>query len=240
MKRAILFLCIGLFIAFVIQPNLTDASENKEVKVPEREVSALQTNDDLLADYSESKAKICIDPALGGSETGYTSGGQMAEKDLNLALAKAIGEKLQVAGYEVVYTREDDNVETYDSEDITAQKRLQMATLMEADYLISVQMSSSSNPLVNGFSIFTQPSDNIRSIAQTIADNLSDLNFSSFEGLDDDHYANFPILNDQSMPSIIIDFGYMSNTNDYTRLSDETYQEKIGQAIAKAFLEQIH
>ena len=65
------------------------------------------------------------------------------------------------------------------------------------------------------------------------------INFSNYEGIDTDHYSNFSILSNRNIPTILIELGYLSNPEDYTRLTDPDYQEKIGQAITNAFLNEI-
>ena len=60
------------------------------------------------------------------------------------------------------------------------------------------------------------------------------------EGIDSDHYENFPILYDSQIPSILLELGYLSNSEDYTKLTDETFQQKIANAITESFLDQIN
>ena len=39
---------------------------------------------------------------------------------------------------------------------------------------------------------------------------------------------------------ILIELGYLSNSEDYTKLTDETFQQKIANAITESFLDQIN
>ena len=55
---------------------------------------------------------------------------------------------------------------------------------------------------------------------------MNSINLSQFEGIDSDHYENFPILYDSQIPSILLELGYLSNSEDYTKLTDETFQQK--------------
>lgn len=234
MRRAILFLIFALFLAWVIQPNLNrPIKETSKIDVPNQTQSSIITNDTISNKQSKSKAIICIDASRGGSDTGYTSDGQISEKDLNLTIAQKIGDSLSKVGYQVVYTRSDDST-------LSTQDRITSINTQKAKYLISIQMNSSSDSLSKGYSIFTQPNDKMIQLAKDMADTMNAINLSQFEGIDSDHYENFPILNDSQIPSILLELGYLSNSDDYAKLTDETFQQKIADAITQAFLDKIN
>lgn len=236
MRRAILFLIFALFLAMVIQPNLNkQIKETSKIDVPEQAESktTLITNDTVSNKHSKSKAIICIDASRGGSDAGYTSEGHTSEKELNLTIAQKIGDTLESVGYKVVYTRSDDS-------SLTTEDRITALTAQKADYLISIQMNSSSDSLSKGYSIFTQPNEKMIQLAKELASTMSSINLSQFEGIDSDHYENFPILYDSQIPSILLELGYLSNSDDYSKLTDETFQQKIADAITQSFLDKIN
>lgn len=236
MRRAILFLIFALFLAMVIQPNLNkQIKETSTIDVPVQADSqtTVITNNTVSNKQSKSKAVICIDASHGGDDAGYINDGYASEKDLNLAIAKKIGDALENVGYNVVYTRSDDS--TLNTED-----RITSLNAQKADYLISIQMNSSSDSLSKGYSIFTQPNEKMIQLAKELASTMNSINLSQFEGIDSDHYENFPILYDSQIPSILLELGYLSNTEDYTKLTNESFQEKIADAIAESFLDKIN
>ena len=152
---------------------------------------------------------------------------------MNLAIAQKIGDTLESAGYKVVYTRSDDS-------SLTTEDRITALNAQKADYLISIQMNSSSDSLSKGYSIFTQPNEKMIQLAKELASTMSSINLSQFEGIDSDHYENFPILYDSQIPSILLELGYLSNSDDYSKLIDETFQQKIADAITQSFLDKIN
>lgn len=234
MRRAILFLIFALFLAMVIQPNLNkQIKEKSEIDVPEQNDSTIITNDNVSNSRCKSKAIICIDASHGGSDSGYTSDGHISEKELNLTIAKKIGDSLAHVGYNVVYTRSDDST-------LSTEERITSLNSQKANYLISIQMNSSSDSLSKGYSIFTQPNDKMIQLAKDLSNTMNSINLSQFEGIDSDHYENFPILYDSQIPSILLELGYLSNSDDYTQLTDETYQQKIADAITQSFLDKIN
>lgn len=238
MKRALFFLLIAIFIALVLQPNLSMKSPSEEVRVPTLTESKPITNDDVSQTSSESNLKIGIDAGKGGSDYGYMGNNAIAEKEINLEIAKNVGEKLSAAGYDVVYTRVDD---TISSEDENAENADRLARMQaeNVDVLLSFQSSNSNESSMKGFTIFTRPDSRNTSLANKIGEELVKINFSTFMGVDTDHYANFSIFANREVPTLMIDLGYLSNPDDYARLTDTEYQEKIGQAITQAFLKAV-
>ncbi len=89
MKRALIFLCVGIFIALVLQPNLAQSKKSDEVRVPQVSENAPVTNEDVTPSVSTSKIRIGIDAGHGGDDLGYVGSGT-AEKDINLAIAQTV------------------------------------------------------------------------------------------------------------------------------------------------------
>lgn len=235
MKRAILFFALALFVLFVIQPNLSARTQTSPVRTPQATDSVL-TNDDITRKTSESQALIVIDPDKGGADIGYDPVGHLAEKDIAMQLAINIGDALESAGYKVEYTRWYDNVETYNTRTENENARLESAKNLNPDYLLSIRFNTGDS-LSKGFSVFTQPgNDQLQALASETASQIQSANFTVFEGLDTDHYANFPLLSDPDLPAVMLQMGYLTNSEDYAKISDSQFQKRIGEAIAQAFL----
>ena len=113
--------------------------------------------------------------------------------------------------------------------------RLANMKAQNVDVLLSFQASNSNDATMKGFTIFTRPDPLSETLADEIGKELVTINVSTFTGVDTDHYSNFSILADPEVKTLLIDLGYLSNVEDYDRLQDPAYQEKIGQAITNAF-----
>ena len=240
MKRAIAYFIVAIFLLLVIQPNLNTNGINENNRVPKNTTNSITTNENANIKESESKATICIDPANGGTDTGYILDETTSEKDINLAISLKLGSALEKAGYNIVYTRTDDNFATYTDESDSARARINSAIDQNSDYFISIQMNNDEDKLTKGYSLFTQSDDQMIELAQAISTKLNSLNYSSFAGLDSDHYSNFPILQDKDLPSILLELGYLTNKDDLSKLTDEEFQNKIAYAITEAFVEVIN
>lgn len=238
MKRAIFYFCLALFAWLVIQPNLSQ-TEPTEARVPENEEVG-KSVEDISKQTSESQAVIVIDPGHGGSDSGYTETGKTAEKDIAMQLAVNIGDELSKAGYQVSYTRWYDDVESYNTEQEADAARVATAKADNADYLLAIRFTSGDS-LEKGFSVFTQPNnDLLEDLASQIADNIKATSYTTYQGLDTDHYANFTVLSDSSLPAVLLQMGYLSNQEDYDKITDSQFQAKIGEAIAQAFLDTVN
>mgnify|MGYP004449844123 FL=1 len=240
MKRGALFLGLALFVLLVIQPNLQVKPLLPEPRVPEY-TETVKTNDDVQAQTSQSKAVVVIDPGRGGTDTGYDKPGGISEKDLAMTLAADIGTALQKAGYEVHYTRWYDDIDSFGSEAESDKYRLEEARKNNADYVLALRFNTSSNSLDKGFSVFTQPNnDSLDALIKEIAAQIQATNYSQYLGLDNDHYSNFGILSSKDQRAVLIQMGYLTNSEDYAKLTDPAFQGKLANSISQAFLNSVN
>lgn len=241
MKRAIVFLLLALFFLLVIDPNLSSHLQPEENKIPVYDSAApLRTNDDVETRQSTSHAVIYIDPARGGKDTGYTRPKGVSEKDLLMQLALTIGDRLEEAGYQVVYSRWYDDVPACSSTEECEQARIAGAREAGADYVLALQMNQDDS-LHQGFSLFTRP-DNplLLNLSRSIAEQIQNASYSRFEGLDTDHYDAFPVLAARDLNAILLQAGYITNPQDYARLSDSKFQNRIAEAVTQSFLSTVN
>lgn len=240
MKRAIGFLLAALFLLLVIEPNLSYRIQTPVLKTPiYEETTPFRTNNDVEIPLSSSRALIYIDPARGGKDIGYRKIGQMAEKDLLMQLAVAIGTSLEKAGYQVAYGRWYDNVPACSDEESCESARQQEAKEMGADYILALSLNQDTS-LHKGYSLFIQPNETLENLAQELANQIQAISYSNFEGIDTDHYTAFTVLRDLEIPSILLQAGYITNESDYTKLSDTKFQMRLATAVTRAFLNTIN
>lgn len=239
MQKAIIYIVIAIFLALVIQPNIS-VKIKETSRIPVQTDNAIMTNDTVDLTTCESKSVICIDPAFGGYDYGYAEDFKEFGKDVTLALSKKIGEYLEQAGYVVVYTRSNDDIPTFANDNDSANYRINAAKDQGANYLFSVTVTSDVDFLSRGYTIFTQPDQKLIDLSNSISAQLQSINFSQYQGSDSDHYGNFSILNDSDLPTLFVEFGYMSNIQDYSQLTNAEMQDKIGASIAKSFLSVIN
>jgi N-acetylmuramoyl-L-alanine amidase len=91
---------------------------------------------------------IVIDPGHGGQDVGAVGRRGTLEKDVNLAVSRALAEALRETGrYDVRMTREGDQF-------VSLQDRAEFANKVEADLFISVHSNAALSSASNGFEIY--------------------------------------------------------------------------------------
>lgn len=96
---------------------------------------------------ADARPLVVIDPGHGGSNTGATGATGIFEKQLTLAIARAVRDELVAAGVDVVLTRERDAT-------LTLRQRVAAANRRGADLFISVHGNASPGRVQRGFETF--------------------------------------------------------------------------------------
>lgn len=171
---------------------------------------------------------IVIDAGHGGYDSGATYEGRR-EKDDNLKLALAVGNELEQAGYQVIYTRTTD---VFDSPIEKARK----ANESGADYFVSFHRNAGVNPgRYNGVQTLVYDDSGIKSeMARNVNKELEDL---GFRNLGVDVRPNLVVLRRTGMPAILIEAGFIDSDVD-NKLFDEKFNE-IAKGIASGIEETI-
>jgi N-acetylmuramoyl-L-alanine amidase len=175
----------------------------------------------------KAKAIVVIDAGHGGHDPGTLSGGSVQEKSINLAVATRVAGLLQQRGIGVVMTRQDDQF-------IELEERANVANRRNADLFVSIHSDSSPNRALQGFTLYVAKaaSADAYRAAGDISQALSALVADS-HGIRE---ADYKVLVNTSGPAVLVEIGYLSNTQDAARLRDPTYQSRLAQAIANGIL----
>jgi N-acetylmuramoyl-L-alanine amidase len=116
---------------------------------------------------THAKKVVVIDAGHGGKDPGAL-GDDAREKDLTLAAAKALKQRLERDGrYAVVLTREHD-------EFVPLGQRVQVARGADADLFISLHADAGADPLVRGATVYTLSDKGSDRVAQRAINNNND------------------------------------------------------------------
>lgn len=99
------------------------------------------------AAVADAKPLVVIDAGHGGSNTGATGAAGIVEKQLTLALARAVRDALVGRGYDVVLTRERDAT-------LSLRHRVAAANRRRADLFVSIHANASPGRVQRGFETF--------------------------------------------------------------------------------------
>ena len=169
---------------------------------------------------------IVIDAGHGGADNGCQRNG-ILEKDINLAIAKNVQNKLEALGYKVIMIRADD---TY----IAKEERVIKANESNADIYISIHQNASDDKSAEGMEIWYEGSDIQRDnerLAQLIQQQtLKSTNAVERELKSD---AEFHVTVNTKMPACLVETGFLSNSKERAKLVTEEYQNQIADGIVQ-------
>ncbi len=230
----------------------TTITTKKETKQPEKDkakaeakssaspkvvpVSSKQTkivgNGNFRTSGGLSGKIITLDAGHGGSDPGAIGSDGTKEKNITLAITKAVKELLEKKGAKVYMTRTTD-VDVYgpnasDADELQA--RVNVGEKYNSDLFVSLHINSSVNKNVGGFSTYYYPktSNDLR-IAKAIQDQLT-ANF----GVDDlgVRQANFYVIKRISMPATLVEMCFISNEKELVLMKGKWFQNKTARLIA--------
>jgi N-acetylmuramoyl-L-alanine amidase len=172
---------------------------------------------------------IMLDPGHGGSDMGAQGplGLRYPEKTINLNTAVKLQSELEALGARVLMTRTTDV-------NVSLEERLTASRNTKPDMFISLHADSMEDNVeiskVNGFSAFyreklAQP------LAETVFKNiLEDLNRTN-DGI---HNKNFYVIRSTWTPGILLESGFVPNSNEFEWLTDDNEQLRLARSISDA------
>lgn len=173
---------------------------------------------------------VVIDPGHGGYDAGSVGINGTIEKNATLSIFLKLGAILEKKGFNVVYTRESDNV-TWPSDnkkDLAA--RAAIANEASADIFISIHLNTFKMEEVRGTeTYYNRVSTEGKKIAELIQNKIVKDVRSKDRGAQP---GNFSVLKKVSAPAVLIELGYISNKSEESLLNSRSYQNKISGAIA--------
>ena len=170
---------------------------------------------------------IILDAGHGGVDAGAT-GNQIIEKDLNLILTKKLEKELVSRGATVYLTREDDkdsSTTTVNRKRSDLYNRAKYINKISPDMYISVHLNSVTNSSWRGLQVFyTTKNKENKLIAETITNHLKE-NIPNVREIkkDNTYYMYKHIIS----PGVLIEAGFISNSNDSYLLQNKGYQDKL-------------
>jgi N-acetylmuramoyl-L-alanine amidase len=167
---------------------------------------------------------IVIDPGHGGSDRGAIHG-PTSEADTNLDFAKRLQAVLVARGWQVVMTRSTD-VDVYkpnDSAHDELQARVDVANRAGARLFVSLHCNSFINSGPSGTTIYyskTIDEPLARDLDRTLAANLGTKDDGTVK-------SHLYVTLHTNMPAVLIETAFLSNPDDYARLIDPDWRQRL-------------
>ncbi|MEL7563348.1 MAG: N-acetylmuramoyl-L-alanine amidase CwlD [Dehalobacterium sp.] len=179
--------------------------------------------------WSIANKVIVIDPGHGGIDPGAVGPSGTFEKDINLAVSKRLCEHLSQAGAIVIMTREDDNsFSNRKKADLDA--RISLAENHQADLFVSIQGNAIKSSRWTGAQTFYHPrSEEGKRLAVCIQQEM--VRILKNTKREARPHTEAYILKQLTMPTVVVEVGFMSNPQEEKMLNDPHYQGRLAWSI---------
>ena len=199
---------------------------------------------------------VTLDPGHGGAETGAEGQGGSLEKGVVLSICRRFRRLLQTRlGIRVILTRDGDS-------DLSLDERAAFANKNKSDLFISVHADASPRRNARGSSVYFL---SYSSTAQNASSGGDDLDFILWHMAQASHLRQssqlaevmqeelqavtgtervnrgikqntFRVLKGATMPAVLVEVGFISNTEEERLLSSADYQEKLAEALYRGLV----
>jgi N-acetylmuramoyl-L-alanine amidase len=174
----------------------------------------------------KGRVLVIVDPGHGGKDPGAIGLGGLREKDVILPIAQQVASLLEQQGIQAVMTRTSDYF-------VDLAPRATMAERANADLFVSIHANAigPSRPDVSGLETYYYSSG--QRLAQTIHSSILQNLDVKDRGI---RRARFYVLRKTSMPSVLVEVGFVTGRDDAAKLSNPAYRSQMAQAIARGIL----
>lgn len=192
-----------------------------------------------------AKPVVVLDPGHGGIDGGAESSSGMAEKNINLKIAKSLQKRLEAEDIKVIMTRTCDEG-LYDKDAEGAIRSLKTQDMYEreeiikkshADLVVSIHLNSfTQDASVKGAQVF-YPSGGDRNLVKKSkqAAEIMQKNLNRKINIEKKRTElgknDVLLLRNVYSPIVIVECGFLSNSEDAENLKKEQYQEKISKTL---------
>ncbi len=192
------------------------------------------------------KPVIVLDAGHGGLDSGAVGKSGLLEKDVNLSIVLGLRDMLELSGFEVVLTRDED-ISIYDpgTEGVRNQKlsdmdnRLEIIQSYPDSIFLCIHQNNYTDPQYFGGQMFYNNNHpNNRTLAQIMQNRFALLqpgNDREIKLSGEELY----LLKSNKNPSLMIECGFLSNADEEAKLSTWEYRQQVAFTIYGGLMEYI-
>ncbi len=179
-----------------------------------------------LPQASNRRVVVAIDPGHGGRDPGAVGIAGIQEKEIVLDISYQVARLLEQQGVQAVMTRTDDS-------EIDLEPRVSLASRVNATLFVSIHANAinMSRPDISG--IETYYFDSGEDLARVIHASILDGTGATDRRV---RQARFYVLRKSSMPSVLLEVGFVTGAEDAAKLSDPAYRSQMAASIARGIL----
>ncbi len=179
---------------------------------------------------------ITIDPGHGGRDPG-TRYGNILEKNLNLEISKVLQKELEKQGAIVYLIREEDidfSKDTdYRKKRGDLKRRIEFIESKKSDIYLSIHLNWYNDYYYRGSEILY---NNINQNNKILAENLKNSLISNGIKTRELKTTNLFLYRNTNTVGVLVECGFLSNSNDRYLLQTKNYQEKYSKAITEGVI----
>ncbi len=216
-KRGVIFLLTGLLIILTA-------------------LGFSQRSSPVLSFNHENIKSIIIDPGHGYPDGGAVSSSGTAESPLNLQIALKLKTELTERGFHVTLTREDENgLDKKKKSDM--QQRLDIMKKIPADMFVSIHINKFHQEKYRGAEVlYSQNFIQSTLLAQLIMDKIKSIDPANQTRNIKPADKSLFLMKHASIPAVIVECGFISNSEEENLLKDEDYQARLAGAICDGII----
>ena len=192
-----------------------------------------------------TKRAIFLDPGHGGSDSGAVANG-VREKDLTLSVYNKVSSRLASLGYSVLTSRNTDK-------DVGLVSRADQANKSNADMFLSIHFNAGGRGASYGIETYyykpeagytpainkenhnnPERLEKSRKLANKVQQNLLYKTGAYDRGV---KRASFAVLRETSIPSILVELGFIDNQEEVKKIKTNEYQDKLADGIVDGIVE---
>lgn len=146
---------------------------------------------------------------------------------------------MQQQNIEVIYTRTKDELYSQNNKE-DLQHRVDISNQNNCDAFVSIHLNSSDED-VSGFEIWSSFSNQKSySLAEKLHLALQELNYTSTREIKNQDESTLYVLNNNHLPSVLIELGFITSYEDMLYLGNEMNQDEIAKQLANAIIDKIN
>lgn len=193
-----------------------------------------------LQEEKGAQKTVVIDAGHGGIDPGKVGINDALEKDINLAIALKVKKYLEQQDINAIMTRETDGglYEENDTNKKVRDMKKRLAIIEDAKPQLAVSIHQNSYPeeSVSGMQVFYYKDSQEGTKAALVMQQTMIENLKPEKEREAKENGTYYLLKKTSVPIIIVECGFLSNSTEAERLTTDSYQEKCAWAIQLGIL----
>lgn len=192
----------------------------------------------------KNRNTVILDAGHGGFDGGAVASDGTVEKDINLKITLAVAKFLRQSGFNVVLTRENDvSTDDVETEKISTRKKSDLKNRLNLmkDYkdavFVSIHLNKFTTSAANGSQVFYSRSEESKRLGDCIQKSIVAKLQPENTRVNKLATSSTYLLYNATVPSVLVECGFLSNKAELEKLKDKDYQNKMAFSIYCGILE---